>query len=83
MDIKTWLDERRGKALALAKGVGVPPSFISKLSTGAKQPSAQLCVAIEKFTEGRVTRADLRPDDYWLIWPDLPAPATTPVACAE
>ncbi len=80
MEIKTWLDEKRGRALALAKGVDVPPSFISKLSTGAKRPSAQLCVAIEKFTDGQVTRADLRPEDYWLIWPDLPAPKQHEVA---
>lgn len=35
---------------------------------------AERCLAIERATGGQVTRADLRPDDYWLIWPDLPAP---------
>ena len=25
--------------------------------------------------KGAVTRQELRPNDYWLIWPDLPAPA--------
>lgn len=38
------------------------------------------CVAIERVTGGAVTRRDLRPDDWWLIWPELvdadhPAPA--------
>jgi DNA-binding transcriptional regulator YdaS (Cro superfamily) len=44
-------------------------------------PSPANCVAIERATGGAVTRQDLRPDDYWLIWPDLPAP--TEKACAE
>jgi len=40
-------------------------------------PGASNCLAIERATEGKVTRQELRPDDYWLIWPDLPHPATT------
>jgi DNA-binding transcriptional regulator YdaS (Cro superfamily) len=32
------------------------------------------CLTIERATNGVVTRQELRPDDYWLIWPDLPAP---------
>jgi DNA-binding transcriptional regulator YdaS (Cro superfamily) len=39
-----------------------------------RQPDAANCVSIERATKGAVTRADLRPDDYWLIWPDLKAP---------
>lgn len=29
------------------------------------------CVRIEQVTEGQVTRKDLRPDDWHLIWPEL------------
>jgi len=29
------------------------------------------CVAIERATGGVVTRKDLRPDDWWKIWPEL------------
>jgi len=29
------------------------------------------CPAIEKATDGQVSRRDLRPDDWWLIWPEL------------
>jgi DNA-binding transcriptional regulator YdaS (Cro superfamily) len=32
------------------------------------------CLAIERATEGAVTRRDLRPDDAHLIWPDIDAP---------
>ena len=38
-------------------------------------PSPANCLAIERATDGEVTRQDLRPTDYWLIWPDLEAPA--------
>ena len=39
-----------------------------------RQPSPAYALAIERATGGAVTRQDLRPDDYWLIWPDLPEP---------
>ena len=34
-------------------------------------PSPEYCVAIERATGGRVTRRDLRPDDWSRIWPEL------------
>lgn len=39
-----------------------------------RRPDAANCVAIERATKRAVTRQDLRPDDYWLIWPDLKKP---------
>lgn len=43
--------------------------------TNAKRPvPIEHCVAIEKATKGAVTRQELRPDDFWLIWPDLKKP---------
>lgn len=37
-------------------------------------PGPEHCLAIERATKGVVTRADLRPHDAHLIWPDVPAP---------
>jgi DNA-binding transcriptional regulator YdaS (Cro superfamily) len=37
-----------------------------------RKPSPANCIAIERATSGAVTRKELRPKDYWLIWPDLP-----------
>jgi DNA-binding transcriptional regulator YdaS (Cro superfamily) len=45
-----------------------------------RKPNAQHCLAIERATGGLVTRQELRPEDYWLIWPDLPAPAEATVS---
>ncbi|MBV7457340.1 helix-turn-helix domain-containing protein [Acidovorax sp. sif1233] len=42
-----------------------------------RRPGPTHCVAIERATSGAVTRRDLRPDDWHLIWPEL---ATAPPA---
>jgi DNA-binding transcriptional regulator YdaS (Cro superfamily) len=34
-------------------------------------PSPEYCVAIERVTNKQVRRWDLRPKDWWLIWPEL------------
>ncbi len=36
--------------------------------------AADRCVAIERATDGAVTRRDLRPDDWQDIWPELVQP---------
>ena len=36
-----------------------------------RRPGPAHCVAIERATNGAVTRRDLRPDDWHLIWPEL------------
>lgn len=57
----------------LAGVLGVKPSAIGNWKV--RGVPLEHCAAIERTTAGAVTRAELRPDDYWLIWPDLPAPA--------
>jgi len=51
-----------------------------------RHPSPLNCVAIEKATDGKVTRQELRPHDWAAIWPELvasaqqpPIPASAPV----
>lgn len=38
---------------------------------GQRQAGEKLCVSIERESNERVTRRDLRPDDWRLIWPEL------------
>jgi DNA-binding transcriptional regulator YdaS (Cro superfamily) len=38
---------------------------------GDRQPGPEYCVAIERATENKVRRWDLRPDDWHRIWPEL------------
>lgn len=72
--------------IALAKSIEAAPSFVNQWVNGGRRVPAAYCVAIERTTGGEVTRQELRPDDYWLIWPDLKAPtaqAATEVVAVE
>ncbi|MBU4609171.1 helix-turn-helix domain-containing protein [Achromobacter sp. GG226] len=69
-----------GSASSLARVLGVTPQAVCFWRDEKRSVPADKCLAIEIATAGAVTRRDLRPDDYWLIWPDLPAPAAAEVA---
>lgn len=36
-----------------------------------RAPSPENCVALELATDGLITRKDLRPNDWWMLWPEL------------
>lgn len=55
----------------LAREIGVKPPTIRQWVTGDRPIPIERCVAIERATDGQVTRKDLRPDDWQLIWPEL------------
>ena len=61
-----------GSQVALAALLGVTKAAVGQWKLDGRQVPLEHCLAIEKATG--VTRAELRPDDYWAIWPDLPAP---------
>jgi DNA-binding transcriptional regulator YdaS (Cro superfamily) len=37
-------------------------------------PSPENCMGLERASDGLIRRQDLRPDDYWLTWPELAKP---------
>lgn len=61
----------------------MPQALVSQWKTGVRPVPLDRAVAIETATAGAVTRIDLRPDDWWRVWPELaekhpelvPAPA--------
>jgi DNA-binding transcriptional regulator YdaS (Cro superfamily) len=57
----------------LARSIGVDPAQVRQWRYGyvGRKPEPKSCVAIEQATNGQVTRQDLRPDDWHLIWPEL------------
>jgi DNA-binding transcriptional regulator YdaS (Cro superfamily) len=74
MDLKTYLsplslDQRE----AFAKRCGTTRGHMQNVAYG-KTCAPALATAIERETEGAVKRQDMRPSDYWRIWPDLPQP---------
>lgn len=48
-----------------------------------RRPSPVYCVRIERVTGGEVCRWDLRPDDWWEIWPELVGVPGAPEAPPE
>lgn len=60
---------RAGSQQALGDAIGVSQQGISYLLTAAPNISAELAVAIDKFTQGEVSKTALRPD----LFGDAPA----------
>ena len=84
MELKAWLAEKHGRSMALARDIDVPPSFVSKMASGEKAIPAEHCKAIERFTNGKVTCQEMRPDDWHKYWPELAqAPANTARVATE
>lgn len=67
MELKTHLEEQRGRASALAKDLNLSPVTIHNWVVGRKQVPAERCSEIEKATLGAVRCEDLRPDlaEHW------------------
>ncbi len=62
----------------IATKCGVVDAYLYQIFTRRKMAGAALCVAIERASGGQISRKDLRPDDWHLIWPELIAEGVTP-----
>lgn len=72
MDLRSFLKslpvvERQTLAHALGKSLW----RLNNLAYGRSKPSPKLAVAIERTTNGAVSRKDIYPDDWAEIWPEL------------
>ena len=69
----------------LARALGVSPQAVGQWLRDQRTVPPERCVQIETLTEGKVTRRDLRPGDWWRLWPELvdldhPVPETSDAA---
>jgi len=71
MKLTEWARAERGRQIALAADRQVQPPVVAAWLSGRRPVPLEHCAAIERFTDGAVTRRDLRPDDWHLIWPEL------------
>ena len=55
----------------LAREIGAFDVSVHRWKTGEEPVPIKACVAIERATAGKVSRKDLRPDDWMQIWPEL------------
>ena len=51
--------------------LGVTKGAVSQWKNEGREVPVVHCVVIEQKTGGAVTRQELRPDDWRLIWPEL------------
>jgi DNA-binding transcriptional regulator YdaS (Cro superfamily) len=71
MNLSDYLSQGRGRATALAKGLGIKPPSVTQWAKG-KKPIPRLHGAeIERLTGGLVTRQELFPDQWEQLWPEL------------
>jgi DNA-binding transcriptional regulator YdaS (Cro superfamily) len=54
----------RGAKAEMATALGISRTWLSLVITERQPPSAELAVAIEKYTKGKVKRKVLRPDIF-------------------
>lgn len=60
-----------GGLSAMARALSIKPPTVHQWADGERPVPPQHCLAIERATDGAVTRQDLRPADAHLIWPDI------------
>lgn len=66
----------------LAGAVGCQSQLIWQWARGVRPVPLDRCVPIERATAGAVRRWDLRPDDWYRIWPELIGADGAPAAPA-
>lgn len=70
----------------LAQEIGAHIPDVSRWASKQRPVPEKFAVAVERATGGAVTRKELRPDDWHLIWPELTVsadPDNTPTTARE
>jgi len=71
MELKKYIELKYGNAAKLAKDIGAHAPDVSAWASGNRPVPHKYGAAIEKYTEGKVTRKELFPNDWQVIWPEL------------
>lgn len=71
MKLSTYLSQKRGRLKSLCDHIGAYTPDMSRWASGERPVPIHWCIPIERATNGQVTRKDLRPDDWHLIWDEL------------
>lgn len=71
MNIQTYLEKTGTKRSEFARSIGASANLVYQWINGIRPVATRHCWPIERLTEGKVTRKDLRPDDFADHWPEL------------
>jgi len=74
MNLRTYIDQKRGQASLLGRLMNVSPVLISQWANGHRPIPAERCPEIERATGGAVICEDLRPDVDWQVIRANPRP---------
>lgn len=78
MNLSEYLKSRpRGELIALSREIKAHVPDVSRWASGERPIPAHRAAAIEQATKGRVTRQEMRPNDWQRIWPELAETAAT------
>jgi DNA-binding transcriptional regulator YdaS (Cro superfamily) len=61
----------RHEQIAFAERCGTTVGYLRKACSTGGLLREKVCSLIEAHSTGAVTRVDLRPDDWWVVWPEL------------
>lgn len=74
MNLSEWSKTRpRGAMGLLAKQIGAHLPDVSRWASGERPIPLRHAAAIEKATSGTVTRQDMFPNTWAVLWPELAA----------
>lgn len=71
MNLTEYLQKHSEPASELARRLDIAPSMLYQWRKGLRSVPVARCIDVERATGGAVTRRELRPDDWHLIWPEL------------
>ena len=71
MKLNEYFELERISAAAFARKIKAHAPDVLRWANGQRSAPVIWCVRIENETAGKVTRRDLRPDDWQKIWPEL------------
>lgn len=74
MQLHDYISQERGRLALLARQIGAHVPDVSRWANGTRPVPDRYALAIEKATEGVVTRRDLCPDTWQFYWPELKEP---------
>ena len=71
MNLKQFIQQKRGRSSELASALSISRSYLSQLAAGTSPMPIKTAVLIEGWSCGQVSRKEMFPDDWHHIWPEL------------
>lgn len=71
MTLTEFVRAEHGRLAQVAARSGLAPAFLSQIANGVRGVPAERAADIERACDGAVRRWDLRPVDWYRIWPEL------------